>query len=260
MTWGRGHLWGLSLLCSGPVTPFPPLLEEHSPCMSTCLDLHTRCPGYPQQARHTVHLRAVPTCLAKMRACVWLLLLQLTLGLMPLQAYLNFGWGTRFMLWANMTEKGTTFSPSGHRLATVIWVHYISKVGAAVQLPHMAAARPVLLRHVTPTQLLLLESWSSGSCGSWLSSGCFSSVQRKPGMSHLPGRLWCAGIRVHGHAVDDPAPQRSADQLPARIPPRLHVLPILVGCSQLCSWRGRVLHMRPQLLRARLHVSPPSSC
>ena len=46
------------------------------------------------------------------------------------QAYINFGWGRRFQPWANMTEKGSTFSPSGRRLATVIWVHYVSKVRA----------------------------------------------------------------------------------------------------------------------------------
>ena len=43
------------------------------------------------------------------------------------QAYVNFGWEENFRPWGNMTEPGSTFSPSGHRLATVIWVHYISK-------------------------------------------------------------------------------------------------------------------------------------
>ena len=44
------------------------------------------------------------------------------------QAYINFGWGSQFRPWGNMTEPGATFSPSGYRLARVIWIHYISKV------------------------------------------------------------------------------------------------------------------------------------
>ena len=44
------------------------------------------------------------------------------------QAYANNGWNKNFKLWANMTEKGPGFSPSGARLANVIWIHYLSKV------------------------------------------------------------------------------------------------------------------------------------
>ena len=61
-------------------------------------------------------------------ACWGRLCSRTALTALLLQAYINFGWGKHFMPWANMTEKGSTFSPSGHRLATVIWVHYVSKV------------------------------------------------------------------------------------------------------------------------------------
>eukprot|EP00884_Botryococcus_braunii_P016492 jgi/Botrbrau1/3526/Bobra.341_2s0053.1 len=44
------------------------------------------------------------------------------------QAYVNFGWGKKLNIWGNFAEPGDTFSPSGYRLARVIWIHYLSKV------------------------------------------------------------------------------------------------------------------------------------
>ena len=44
------------------------------------------------------------------------------------QAYHTFGWAHSFRPWGNVAEPGARFSPSGRRLARVIWVHYLSKV------------------------------------------------------------------------------------------------------------------------------------
>ncbi|KAK9810738.1 hypothetical protein WJX73_003990 [Symbiochloris irregularis] len=43
------------------------------------------------------------------------------------QAWINFNWGDNLRPWGNVTESGAKFSPSGYRLARVIWIHYISK-------------------------------------------------------------------------------------------------------------------------------------
>ena len=48
--------------------------------------------------------------------------------LSPFQAYHTFGWAHSFRPWGNVAEPGARFSPSGRRLARVIWVHYLSKV------------------------------------------------------------------------------------------------------------------------------------
>lgn len=44
-----------------------------------------------------------------------------------MQARKNFGWDRKFTLWCNPVESGPGFSPSGKALASVLWVHYISK-------------------------------------------------------------------------------------------------------------------------------------
>ncbi|KAK3245348.1 hypothetical protein CYMTET_45078 [Cymbomonas tetramitiformis] len=47
------------------------------------------------------------------------------------QAYLNFGWSTNFTIFCNSVEQPqqtpTGFSESGEALATILWIHYISK-------------------------------------------------------------------------------------------------------------------------------------
>lgn len=48
-----------------------------------------------------------------------------------MQASDNIGWGRPGggWLWGNMAEAaGKPFSPSGARLAHVLWIHYLSKV------------------------------------------------------------------------------------------------------------------------------------
>lgn len=48
-----------------------------------------------------------------------------------LQASENFGWGRLGGggMWGNVAEApGKPLSPSGHRLARVLWIHYLSKV------------------------------------------------------------------------------------------------------------------------------------
>ena len=46
------------------------------------------------------------------------------------QSYENFGWAKKFTPWGNMVENpgSAKFSPSGYRLARVLWIHYLSKV------------------------------------------------------------------------------------------------------------------------------------
>ena len=46
------------------------------------------------------------------------------------QAYVNFGWAKKLSPWGNMVESpgSAKFSPSGYRLARVLWIHYLSKV------------------------------------------------------------------------------------------------------------------------------------
>jgi GNS1/SUR4 family len=46
------------------------------------------------------------------------------------QSYVNFGWAKKFTPWGNMVENpgSSKFSPSGYRLARVLWIHYLSKV------------------------------------------------------------------------------------------------------------------------------------
>lgn len=43
------------------------------------------------------------------------------------QAYDNFGWAQKFQLWCNQMEPPPKFTPSGYKLARVLWIHYISK-------------------------------------------------------------------------------------------------------------------------------------
>ena len=54
-----------------------------------------------------------------------------TAGLVHLQAAENIGWGQSHggSMWGNIAEApGKPFSRSGHRLATVLYIHYLSKV------------------------------------------------------------------------------------------------------------------------------------
>jgi len=46
------------------------------------------------------------------------------------QSYVNFGWAKKLTPWGNMVETpgSSKFSPSGYRLARVLWIHYLSKV------------------------------------------------------------------------------------------------------------------------------------
>lgn len=45
------------------------------------------------------------------------------------QSYHTFGWGTKLAPWGNVAEDPSRpFSPSGYRLARVLWIHYLSKV------------------------------------------------------------------------------------------------------------------------------------
>lgn len=76
-----------------------------------------------------------------------------------MQAWINFGWAQNLRPWGNVAEPGTKFSPSGYRLARVIWIHYISKASPpvlrliALQAWLLQAASYVLLHQLHPSQV-----------------------------------------------------------------------------------------------------------
>jgi len=45
------------------------------------------------------------------------------------QSYWTFGWDRKFQLWCNPNDSGASFGPHGYKLARVLWIHYVSKVG-----------------------------------------------------------------------------------------------------------------------------------
>jgi len=142
------------------------------------------------------------------------------------QSWRTFGWGRPGgHLWGNLAEQGE-FSDSGRRLAVVIWVHYLSKVGAH--------AGPLSQdRHFLPAGRTLCMS--SSLCA------CQCLVAKQTGQHAIVMRVHSKHVPVCEHAM-----RLLATAPPASSGPQRHVLRSVSAEAPPARRPGSSPHMRGQ--------------